>query len=319
MTKNKLAIMLVISILVNGLVLGCGRVDKATNLDEIETTTFARMEATDIYHEPSQKHSEPKVTPSDDKNTKMIESLEESSQLTTPAINSSDIAETSEQNEETTRAIAITSTDQSKSDETETTIKTIEKTTTQSEKAELLTKPTSDVQATTTTTINPSPTTAPPPTPTAFPEFYNRVNSTTFVQQAFTEVNRMRAEVGQDPVTMAPKLIQDYAMLRAKEEGTEGSAFHFDHKRPNGEFALDYLQYQYYDGKIDKIAISENISTVGVMEPYSHNGDGMVRSFQESIDHYNNIVSENAGFVGIGYYYNENVWLPYIVLIFLEK
>ncbi|MDD4683535.1 MAG: CAP domain-containing protein, partial [Eubacteriales bacterium] len=132
-------------------------------------------------------------------------------------------------------------------------------------------------------------------------------------------VNRMRAEVGQDPVTMAPKLIQDYAMLRAKEEGAEGSAFHFDHKRPNGEFSLDYLQYQYYDGKIDKIAISENISTVGVMEPYSQNGDGMVRSFQESIDHYNNIVSENAGSVGIGYYYNENVWLPYIVLIFLEK
>ncbi len=55
------------------------------------------------------------------------------------------------------------------------------------------------------------------------------------------------------------------------------------------------------------------------MEPYSQNGDGMVRSFQESIDHYNNIVSENAGSVGIGYYYNENVWLPYIVLIFLEK
>jgi uncharacterized protein YkwD len=55
------------------------------------------------------------------------------------------------------------------------------------------------------------------------------------------------------------------------------------------------------------------------MEPYSQNGDGMVRSFQESIDHYNNIVSENAGFVGIGYYYNEKAWLPYIVLIFLEK
>ncbi len=108
-------------------------------------------------------------------------------------------------------------------------------------------------------------------------------------------------------------------MLRAKEEGAEGSAFHFNHIRPNGEFALDYLQYLFYDGALDKIAISENISTVGIMEPYSQNGDGMVLSFQESIDHYNNIISPDAGSVAIGYYYNEKVWLPYIVLIFLEK
>jgi uncharacterized protein YkwD len=317
MTKDKLAIALVISILVNGLVLGCGRVDKATNLDEIETTTFARMEATDIYHEPSQKHTE--ISPSADKITMKIESLEESSQQTTSPTSSSAITETDEQIEEIIRTTVITSTDQSRSDGTETTTKNIEKTTTQSEKAEIITKPTSDVQATTTTTISPSPTTAPPSTPTAFLEFYNRVDSASFVQQAFTEVNRMRAEVGQDPVVMAPKLVQDYAMLRAKEEGAEGSAFHFDHQRPNGEMALDYPFQLWVDGKVDKIAISENISTVGIMEPYSQNGDGMARSFQESPGHYNNIVSPEAGSVGIGYYYNEDVWLPYIVLIFLEK
>ena len=319
MTKDKLAIVLVISILVNGLVLGCGRSDKATNLDEIETTTFAIDEPIDASHYSDQKHSKTEITPSADKNTMKIESLEESSQQTTSPTSGSDITETDEQIEEIIRTTVITSTDQSRSDGTETTTKTIEKTTTQSEKAEIITKPTSDVQATTTTTISPSPTTAPPPTPTAFPEFYNRVDSAAFIQQAFTEVNRMRAEVGQDPVTMAPKLVQDYAMLSAKEEGSEGSAFHFDHQRPNGEMALDYPFQLWVDGRVDKVAISENISTVGIMEPYSQNGDGMARSFQESPGHYNNIVSPEAESVGIGYYYNENVWLPYIVLIFLEK
>lgn len=61
MTKNKLAIILVISILVNGLVLGCGRSDKATNLDEIETTTFAIMETTDTTPESSQKYSKTEI------------------------------------------------------------------------------------------------------------------------------------------------------------------------------------------------------------------------------------------------------------------
>jgi uncharacterized protein YkwD len=319
MTKNKLAIVLVISILVNGLVLGCGRVDHSLNYDEIETTTFAIDELIDASHFSDQKHSETEISPSTDKITMKIEILEERSKQTTPSNNNSDITETGEQNEEIIRTTVITSTDQSRSDGTETTTKTIEKTTIQSKKAELITKPTSDVQATTTTTINPSPTTAPPPTPTAAPEFYNRVDSATFVQQAFTEVNRMLAEVGQDPVTMAPNLIQDYAMLRAKEEGAEGSAFHFDHQRPNGEMALDYPFQLWVDGRVDKVAISENISTVGIMEPYSQNGDGMTRSFQESPGHYNNIVSPEAGAVGIGYYYNEDVWLPYIVLIFLEK
>jgi uncharacterized protein YkwD len=319
MNKNKLAIVLVISILVNGLVLGCGRSDKATNHDEIETTTFAIAETTNTTHEYSHKHSETEISPSADKITMKIESMEESSQQTTSPTSSSDITETDEQIEEIIRTTVITSTDQSRSDGTETTTKNIEKTTTQSDKAEIITKPTSDVQATTTTSISPSPTTAPPPTPTAFPEFYNRVDSAAFVQQAFAEVNRMRAEVGQDPVTMAPKLVQDYAMLRAKEEGAEGSAFHFDHQRPNGEMALDYPFQLWVDGRVDKVAISENISTVGIMEPYSQNGDGMARSFQESPGHYNNIVSPEAGSVGIGYYYNEDVWLPYIVLIFLEK
>jgi uncharacterized protein YkwD len=277
------------------------------------------MEATDIYHEPSQKHSEPKVTPSDDKNSMKIESLEKSSQQITSPTSSSDITETDEQIEEIIRTTVITSTDQSKSDETETTIKTIEKTTTQSEKAETTTKHTSDVPVTSTKTDKPTPTSAQPPTPTVAPEFYNRVNSATFVQQAFTEVNRMRAEVGQDPVTMAPKLIQDYAMLRAKEEGQDETGFIFDHIRPNGEGALDYLQYLFYDGALEKIAISENITTVSALSSYSHYGDGMVRKFQSSTSHYNSIISPEAGFVGIGYYYNEKAWLPYIVLIFLEK
>lgn len=319
MTKNKLAIVLVISIVVNGLVLGCGRVDSSQNYDEIATTTFAIVETTDTTHEPDQKHSETECTPSVDKNTLKIESLEESSQQTVQPASNSDMIEISEQNQVTTRTTAITSTDQSKSDGTETITKIVEKTTTQSQKAESTTKPTSDVPVTSTKTDKPTPTSAPPPTPTAAPEFYNRVDSATFVQQAFTEVNRMRTEVGQDPVTMAPKLIQDYSMLRAKEEGTEGSAFHFDHQRPNGEMALDYPFQLWVDGKVDKLAISENISTVGIMEPYSQNGDGMARSFQESPGHYNNIVSPEAGSVGIGYYYNEDVWLPYIVLIFLEK
>lgn len=319
MNKNKLAIVLVISILVNGLVLGCGRSDKATNYDEIETTTFAIDELIDSSHYSDQKHSKTENSPSADKNTLKIESLEESSQQTTSPTCSSDITETDEQIEEIIRTSVITSTDQSRSDGTETTTKTIMTTTTQSEKVEIITKPISDVQATTTTTDKPTPTTVPPPTPTAFPEFYNRVDSAAFVQQAFTEVNRMRAEVGQDPVVMAPKLVQDYAMLRAKEEGGEGSVFHFDHQRPNGEMALDYPFQLWVDGRVDKVAISENISTVGIMEPYSQNGDGMARSFQESPGHYNNIVSPQAGSVGIGYYYNEDVWLPYIVLIFLEK
>jgi len=318
MTKDKLAIIIVISILANGLVLGCGRVDSSLNYDEIETTTLAIIEATDIRHQSSCDHSENKISPSADKIIIKIESLEEICQQTTPPINNSDITETGEQNEETTRTTVMTSTDQSRSDGTETTT-TIEKTTIQSKKAELLTKPTSDVQATTTTTINPTPTSAPPPTPTAFPEFYNRVNSAAFVQQAFTEVNRMRAEVGQDPVSMAPKLVQDYAMLRAKEEGQDEAGLNFDHIRPNGEGALDYLDQLFYDGSIDKQAISENITTVAALSSYSHYGDGMVRKFQSSVSHYNSIISPDAGFVGIGYYYNEHAWLPYIVLIFLEK
>ena len=319
MTKDKLAIALVISILANGFVLGCGRVDSTANLDDIETSTFAIVETTDTTHEPDQKHSETESTPSVDKNTLKIESLEESSQQTVQPTSNSDMIEISEQNQVTTRTTAITSTDQSKSDGTETIIKTVEKTTTQSPKAESTTKPTSDAPVTSTKTDKPTPTSAPPPTPTAAPEFNNRVDSATFVQQAFTEVNRMRAEVGEEPVVMAPKLVQDYTMLRAEEEGQDETGFNFDHTRPNGEGALDYLQYLFYDGVLEKIAISENITTVAALSSYSHYGDGMVRKFQSSVSHYNSIISPAAGFVGIGYYYNDKAWLPYIVLIFLEK
>jgi uncharacterized protein YkwD len=317
--KNKLAIVLVISILVNGLVLGCGRVDNTVNLDEIETTTFAIIETTDINHESDQKHFETEITLSPEKNTIMIESLEESFQQAMQPASNSDINETSEQNKKTTSSTVKASTEQSKSDVTETTTKTIEKTTTQSDKAESTTKITSDVPATTTATDKPTPATAPPPTPTPTPEFYNRVDPASFIQQAFAEVNRMRAEAGQDPVVMASILIQDYAMLRAKEEGQDETGLNFDHIRPNGEGALDYLDQLFYDGSIDKQAISENITTVAALSSYSHYGDGMVRKFQSSVSHYNSIISPDAGFVGIGYYYNENAWLPYIVLIFQEK
>ena len=319
MTKNKLAIMLVISILVNGLVLGCGRVDSSLNYDEIETTTFAIDELIDASHYSDQKHSETEIAPSADKNTMKIESLEKSSQQITQSVSSSDITDTGEQKEETTSTTVKANTEKSKPDVTEMKTTTTEKTTFLSEIIESTTKPSSDLPTTQVTINKPTPTTAPSPTPTAAPEFYNRVDSAAFVQQAFMEVNRMRAEVGQDPVVMAPKLVQDYTMLRAKEEGQDETGFNFDHIRPNGEGALDFLDQLFYDGSIDKQAISENISSVAALSSYSHYGDGMVRKFQSSASHYNSIISPDAGFVGIGYYYNEKAWLPYIVLIFLEK
>lgn len=317
MNNNKLAMVLVLSILVNGIVLSCGRVDNTANLDEIETTTFAIEEMIDINHESDQEHFETEITQSVDKNTIEIESLEEGSQQTMqPAINS-DINETGEQDKETISTTIKTNTEKSKIDVTDPQT-TIEKTTTQSVKIESTTKPTSDMP-TTSATNKQSPTIAPSPTPTVVPEFYNRVDTASFIQQAFAEVNRMRAEAGQDPVVMALILIQDYAMLRAKEEGQDETGLNFDHIRPNGEGALDYLDQLFYDGSIDKQAISENITTVAALSSYSHYGDGMVRKFQSSTSHYNSIISPDAGFVGIGYYYNEKAWLPYIVLIFLEK
>jgi uncharacterized protein YkwD len=315
--NNKLAMVLVLSILVNGIVLSCGRVDNTANLDEIETTTFAIEEMIDINHESDQEYYETEITQSVDKNTIEIESLEEGSQQTMqPAINS-DINETGEQDKETISTTIKTNTEKSKIDVTDPQT-TIEKTTTQSVKIESTTKPTSDMP-TTSATNKQSPTIAPSPTPTVVPEFYNRVDTASFIQQAFAEVNRMRAEAGQDPVVMALILIQDYAMLRAKEEGQDETGLNFDHIRPNGEGALDYLDQLFYDGSIDKQAISENITTVAALSSYSHYGDGMVRKFQSSVSHYNSIISPDAGFVGIGYYYNEHAWLPYIVLIFLEK
>jgi hypothetical protein len=319
MIKNKRAIILVISILVNGLVLGCGRSDRSLNYDEIETTTFTIDELIDASHYSDQKHSETEISPSADKNTMKIESLKYSSQQTTQPASVSDIAKTGEQKEETTSTTVKANTEESKVDVTEIKTTTTEKTTPLSEKIESMTKPSSGLPTTQVTINNPTPTTAPSPTPTAAPEFYNRVDPAVFVQQAFTEVNRMRAEVGQDPVTMAPKLVQDYTMLRAKEEGQDETGFNFDHIRPNGEWALDYLDKLYYGGSIDKQAISENISSVAALSSYSHYGDGMVRKIQSSTSHYNSIISPDAGFVGIGYYYNEKAWLPYIVLIFLEK
>jgi uncharacterized protein YkwD len=319
MTKNKLAIALAIPILVNGLVLGCDRLDNTANYDEIETTTFAIVETTDINHETDQKHSEAEISPSVDKITMKIESLEEISQQTKQPASVSDIAKTGEQKEETTSTTVKANTEESKVDVTEIKTTTTEKTTPLSEKIESMTKPSSGLPTTQVTINNPTPTTAPSPTPTAAPEFYNRVDPVVFVKQAFTEINRMRAELGRDPVTMAPKLVQDYAMLRAKEEGQDETGLNFDHIRPNGEWALDYLDQLYYDGSIDKQAISENISSVAALSSYSHYGDGMVRKFQSSASHYNSIISPDAGFVGIGYYYNEKAWLPYIVLIFLEK
>lgn len=317
MNNNKLAMVLVLSILVNGIVLSCGRVDNTANLDEIETTTFAIEEMIDINHESDQEYYETEITQSVDKNTIEIESLEEGSQQTMqPAINS-DINETGEQDKETISTTIKTNTEKSKIDVTDPQT-TIEKTTTQSVKIESTTKPTSDMP-TTSATNKQSPTIAPSPTPTVVPEFYNRVDTASFIQQAFAEVNRMRAEAGQDPVVMALILIQDYAMLRAKEEGQDETGLNFDHIRPNGEGALDYLDQLFYDGSIDKQAISENITTVAALSSYSHYGDGMVRKFQSSVSHYNSIISPDAGFVGIGYYYNEHAWLPYIVLIFLEK
>lgn len=317
MTKNKLAIVLVISILVNGLVLSCGRADKAVFLDEIETTTFAIAETTDTIQESSQKQSETKVSISTATNSLKTERLEGSSQQTMQTVSNTAITETGEQNSETNSTTVKTITEESKANVTEPKTTNVENATTIPAITETTTKKTTTVLTARSTTEEPVQTTVMTPTPA--PEFYNRVDTATFIQQAFAEVNRMRAEVGEDPVSMAPNLIQDYAMLRAKEEGSEGSAFHFDHQRPNGEMALDYPFQLWIDGKVDQVAISENISTVGVMEPYSQYGDGMVRSFQESTGHYNNIVSPDAGSVGIGYYYNEEVWLPYIVLIFLEK
>jgi uncharacterized protein YkwD len=315
--KNKLVIVFVLYILVIELVLGCDRVNYNEKKEEIETTTFAIEEETDTVQESGRNQAESETTTSSAANTIKTERLENSIQQTTQLVSNPNTSQIGEQKKDTISTTAKSITEESKADVTETQITTVEKTTIRSEKIESTTNPTSNMPTTSAPTNKPTPTTTPSPTPT--PEFYNRVDTATFIQQAFAEVNRMRAEVGEEPVVMAPKLVQDYTMLRAEEEGAEGSAFHFNHIRPNGEFALDYLQYLFYDGALDKIAISENISTVGIMEPYSQNGDGMVLSFQESIDHYNNIISPDAGSVAIGYYYNEKVWLPYIVLIFLEK
>lgn len=154
------------------------------------------------------------------------------------------------------------------------------------------------------------------PTETTLPLHYNKVDTATFVQQSFAEVNKMRAEVGAAPVVMAPQIVQDYAMLRAREEGENWSWVNeIDHYRPDGEGSLTYLFPFYYDGLINR-PLTENVARVGTER---YNGTDMTRDFIESTGHYNNIIDTRAGSVGIGYYYNEKLWKPFIILIFLEK
>lgn len=169
-------------------------------------------------------------------------------------------------------------------------------------------------QATTTAPTTTAATEA--PTETTLPLHYNKVDTALFVQQSFAEVNKMRAEVGAAPVVMAPQIVQDYAMLRAREEGENWSWVNeIDHYRPDGEGSMSYLNRLGFDGIIN-FPLSENVTRNG---PDSYTGTSMTRDFEWSAGHYNNIVTTKAGSVAIGYYYNEKLWRSFQIIIFLEK
>ena len=154
------------------------------------------------------------------------------------------------------------------------------------------------------------------PTETTLPLHYNKVDTALFVQQSFAEVNKMRAEVGAAPVVMAPQIVQDYAMLRAREEGENWSWVNdTDHQRPNGEWAMEELDRLYYAGTI-KYPLSENGASADL---WRYTGAEMTRDYVESAGHYNNIIDTRAGSVAIGYYYNEKLWVAFQIIIFLEK
>lgn len=169
-------------------------------------------------------------------------------------------------------------------------------------------------QATTTAPTTTAATEA--PTETTLPLHYNKVDTALFVQQSFAEVNKMRAEVGAAPVVMAPQIVQDYAMLRAREEGENWSwVNHIDHVRPNGEFALIELSNLAYTGAINQ-PLFENVAAAG---DWRYTGTEMTRDFQLSEGHYRTFIDTRAGSVAIGYYYNEKQWKAFQIVIFLEK
>lgn len=247
------------------------------------------------------------------------------------------IVETSSLPKETTIAVSSTSTVVTTTKETTvkktepTTVATTTTTTTvkQTEPKPTTTKPTTapttTVAPTTqqTTAATTAPTTAPTtaattaaPTPVPPPPS-GKLDTATFVAQAFAEVNAMRAEVGASPVVMSPQLVQDYAMLRAKEEADQYAATGtIDHRRPDGSSAMDYLDYLWFDGTLEKAATAENVS--GSTRSNS-SGVSLVRFLQDSPNHYKTIIAERAGSVAIGYAYNETTTQHLLILIFLEK
>jgi uncharacterized protein YkwD len=253
------------------------------------------------------------------------------------------IVETSTLPKETTIAVSSTSTVVTATKET--TVKTTEPTTVatttettvkQTEPKPTTTKPTTAPTTTVAPTTQPTtaattvPTTAPTtaattaaPTP-VLPTPSGKNDTATFVAQAFAEVNVMRSEVGASPVVMSPQLVQDFAMLRAKEEADQYAAEGtMDHFRPNGEGALQHLHRLYFDGTLEKGATAENLTrrtdSTGYFGKEYVSGTQMIRGFQQSPNHYKTIIADRAGSVAIGYAYDESSYSHFAVLIFLER
>lgn len=263
------------------------------------------------------------------------------SQTTTETLQQLDTVETSSTQEATKTAISSTNTVVTATKETtvkkpepttvatttEATVKPTEPkpTTTKPTTTKPTTAPTTTVAPTTqpTTAATTAPTTAPTtaaptaaPTPVPPPPS-GKLDTATFVAQAFAEVNLMRAEVGASPVVMSPQLAQDFAMLRAREEADQDAATGtFDHFRPNGEGATVYLIHLFYDGVLEKAPTAENIACGSGS---NNSGASLARFLQSSPNHYKTIIAERAGSVAIGYAYETKTDCHFLILIFLER
>lgn len=235
------------------------------------------------------------------------------SQTTTETLQQLDTVETSSTQEATKTAISSTSTVVTATKETTvkrtepTTVATTTETTVKpTEPKPTTTKPTTAPTTTATTQATAKPTSASLPAD-------GKLDSTTFVTQAFTEVNKMRAEVGAKPIAMLPQLVQDYAMLRAKEESDQyASTGAIDNRRPDGTLAMDYIEHLMSIGTLQNAAKAELIShKVG----NNVNGISLVRKLQSAPSLYEAIITEDLDSVAIGYAFDETTGRHFIVII----
>lgn len=123
------------------------------------------------------------------------------------------------------------------------------------------------------------------------PNRAERPDAATWAQlnTAVATTNRLRAEVGQSPLTLDENLAA-YAAVRAKESSTM-----FAHTRPDGQDALDIDLFTGYG------AIGENLAAGNASPEYT-----VATQWRNSPGHYQNIISPDFSRIGMGYYNTSN-------------